>query len=95
MHIYTYCFYQKYYLSLQKKQSDMKPSRNFNSAEDAMEFCKGLPINAILEMCVELIMERQQFKKINITEEQFKAMFKITGIREDGTVENRGRSRTK
>ena len=69
----------------------MKPIRNFNSAEEAMDFCKGLPINALLETCVDLIMERQSFKKISITEEQFRQVFRITGIREDGTVENRGR----
>jgi D-alanyl-D-alanine carboxypeptidase len=36
-------------------------------------------------------MERRLPKKISITEEQFRTMFKIVGVREDGTVENRGR----
>lgn len=64
---------------------------SFNTKEEAMEYCGSLPINALLEMCVDLLMERRLPKKISITEEQFRTMFKIVGIREDGSVENRGR----
>ena len=64
---------------------------SFNTKEEAKEYCSSLPINALLEMCVDLLMERRLPKKISITEEQFRTMFKIVGVREDGTVENRGR----
>lgn len=65
----------------------------FKNKEEAIEYLNTLPLGGIINLCADLLVERQTVKKITITQEQFNSMFKIVGIREDGTAENRGRTR--
>lgn len=69
-------------------------AKTFRNRDEALEYVNTLPIGSIINLCVDLLMERNIPKRISITEEQFKTMFRITGIREDGTIENRGRRKT-
>lgn len=64
--------------------------KKFNTREEALEFIDTLPINTIRYMLADCLLERIR-DKIVITQEQFNAFFKIRGLKEDGTEENRGR----
>ncbi len=65
----------------------------FKNREEAIEYLNTLPLGSIINLCADLLIDRQTVKKITITQEQFNTMFKIVGIREDGSAENRGRNK--
>ena len=65
--------------------------KKFSSREEALEFVDTLPINTIRYMLADCLLEKVAREKIVITQEQFNAYFKIRGLKEDGTEENRGR----
>ena len=67
-------------------------ARAFKSKEEAVQYLNTLPISQMIDLAAELLMERQPaVKKILITEEQFKTLFRIVGQKDDGTTETRGR----
>ncbi len=68
-------------------------ARTFKTREEALAFLNTLPINSLISLAADLLVERAQPKKISITEEQFRTMFRITGMKEDGTAETRGRKK--
>ena len=68
--------------------------KTFKNKEEALAFLHTLPISSLIDLAADLLVERSIPKRISITEEQFRTMFKITGQREDGTAETRGRKRT-
>lgn len=68
-------------------------ARTFKTKEEAVAFLNTLPLNSLISLAADLLVERAQPKKISITEEQFRTMFRITGMKEDGTVETRGRKK--
>ena len=68
-------------------------ARTFKTREEALAFLNTLPINSLIALAADLLVERSVPKKISITEEQFRTMFKITGQKEDGSVETRGRKK--
>ena len=70
----------------------MSTSRRFGSMDAALNFVDGQPINVIRVMLAEFLVENQP-EKIILTEEQFKAFFRIRGINENGEKENRGRKK--
>ena len=69
-------------------------ARIFKTKEEAIDYLNTLPINSLISLAADLLIERALPKKISITEEQFRTMFRITGIKEDGTVETRGRRKS-
>ena len=68
--------------------------KTFKNKEEAIDYLNTLPINSLISLAADLLVERAQPKKISITEEQFRTMFRITGMKEDGTVETRGRRKS-
>lgn len=70
-------------------------ARIFKTKEEAIDYLNTLPINSLISLAADLLVERALPKKISITEEQFRTMFRITGMKEDGTIETRGRKKTK
>ena len=70
-------------------------ARIFKTKEEAIDYLNTLPINSLISLAADLLIERALPKKISITEEQFRTMFRITGMKEDGTIETRGRKKTK
>lgn len=70
-------------------------ARIFKTKEEAIDYLNTLPINSLISLAADLLVERAVPKKISITEEQFRTMFRITGMKEDGTIETRGRKKTK
>lgn len=70
-------------------------ARIFKTKEEAIDYLNTLPINSLISLAADLLVERAAPKKISITEEQFRTMFRITGMKEDGTIETRGRKKTK
>ena len=69
--------------------------KTFKNKEEAFQYLNTLPINSLISMAADLLVERALPKKISITEEQFRTMFRITGMKEDGTIETRGRKKAK
>ena len=69
--------------------------KTFKNKEEALQYLNTLPITSLIDLAAELLVERSVPKKITITEEQFRTMFKIAGMREDGTYETRGRRKPK
>ena len=70
--------------------------KKFNSIQDAEDYLKNLPLNAIITLAAELLYNSQsnaKNAKITITEEQFNQFFRIVGIKESGEKETRGRKR--
>ena len=70
-------------------------ARIFKTKKEAIDYLNTLPINSLISLAADLLIERALPKKISITEEQFRTMFRITGMKEDGTIETRGRKKTK
>lgn len=54
--------------------------RNFNTFE-------------LVESLAELLQDQADMKPITISEAEFKAHFRIKGVKADGTPENRGKAR--
>ena len=69
-------------------------ARIFKTKEEAIDYLNTLPINSLISLAADLLVERAVPKKISITEEQFRTMFRITGMKEDGTIETRGRRKS-
>lgn len=68
--------------------------KRFRTPEQAAEYVDSLPLSALRGMLIELLTESEDMpKRINITNEQFKAFFKVIGITDTGTAERRGRPR--
>ena len=68
--------------------------KRFRTREEAERYVDTLPLLTLREALIELLMEpEEKFKPIAISEEDFRAHFRITGIREDGKTETRGRPR--
>ena len=69
-------------------------AKRYNNREEAMEFLKSLPVNALIEYAADLMMATQMnsfCQKITLTEEQFKEHFRIRGVNDNGERETRGR----
>lgn len=69
--------------------------KTFKNKEEALQYLNTLSIASLIDLAADLLVERAVPKKISITEEQFRTMFRITGMKEDGTIETRGRKKTK
>lgn len=69
--------------------------KTFKNKEEALQYLNTLSIASLIDLAADLLVERALPKKISITEEQFRTMFRITGMKEDGTIETRGRKKTK
>lgn len=68
--------------------------KRFKSAYEAAEYVDKLPLSELRSILIELLTESEDMpKRINITNEQFKAFFKVIGITDTGTTERRGRPR--
>ena len=69
--------------------------KTFKNKEETLQYLNTLSIASLIDLAADLLVERALPKKISITEEQFRTMFRITGMKEDGTIETRGRKKTK
>ena len=69
--------------------------RKFKDRDECFEYLQGLTMSSLMSLAVDVVMELQtkSTNRIVITEEQFKAFFRIRGIKDDGERETRGRSR--
>ena len=64
--------------------------KHFESREECLAFIDTLTLSHIKNWLASFLMEDMPERMI-ITEEQFKAFFKIRGINEEGKEERRGR----
>lgn len=69
-------------------------SKKFKTYDAAAAYVDSLPMSALRELTVSLLLEQEDApRKISITEDQLRNFFKITGITADGGEERRGRPR--
>lgn len=69
--------------------------KRFKERAQAAEYIDTLSISQIRELLIDFLTQEEAtaLKKISITQEQFRAYFKLTGVTESGEVERRGRPR--
>lgn len=68
--------------------------RKFKTQEQAAEYVDSLPLSALRGMLIELLTEPEDApRRINVTEAQLRAFFKIVGVTDEGKIERRGRPR--
>ena len=69
--------------------------KRFNTREEAERYVDTLPLLTLRDMLIECLAEPEplRLKPIAISEEEFRAHFRLTGVREDGKLETRGRPR--
>lgn len=69
--------------------------QRFKTREEAERYVDTLPLLALRDMLIEILCEPEPLrqKPIAISEEEFRAHFRLTGVREDGKFETRGRPR--
>lgn len=71
-------------------------NKKFNNRESAGEFVDTLSLKELRELTIDLLIEREnapKFKPITISQEEFNLHFRISGVRDDGKLETRGRPR--
>ena len=70
-------------------------AKRFSNREEVLEYLNTLPLNALINVAADAIMQNQNnsFQKIILTQEQFNQYFRIRGINENGEVETRGRKK--
>jgi len=65
----------------------------YKTREEAERYVDSLPLISLRETLIELLCEPEpaKLKPIAISEEEFRVHFRLTGVREDGKFETRGR----
>lgn len=69
--------------------------QRFKTREEAERYVDALPLLMLRDTLIELLCEPEppKLKQIAISEEEFRTHFRLTGVREDGRFETRGRPR--
>lgn len=70
-------------------------AKKFNNREDVLEYLNSLPLQQLINVAADAIMQNQSspIQKIILTQEQFNSFFRIRGYNDNGEVETRGRKR--
>ena len=63
--------------------------KKFENREQCIEYVQGLSVGQLTSLCVDLLMRQERAQKIQLTQEQFEAFFKVQGLR--AVPETRGR----
>lgn len=67
-------------------------AKRFQNEEQARAYVQSLPLNQLVETCVQLLVDDLP-ERIIISQEQFEKFFRIRGFQADGSVENRGKKK--
>lgn len=73
--------------------------KQFLTEKEAIDYCAKLPISEIVTLCGKLLFEKQLEKQqIVVSEKDMEtilSLFRVRGVKKDGTKETRGRIKVK